>query len=48
MRHHKSKFVEWMWRKAETVAVVTAMAWVWMWTNSPPGDGPVRRTAGLR
>jgi hypothetical protein len=43
MGNQQNKFVEWMWRKAETAAVMTAVAWIWIWINSPPDERPARR-----
>lgn len=48
MRRCKGRLVEWMWRKIERVAVLAAIAWMWIWTHTReaemrvPGDGGAR------
>ena len=48
MRHRKSKFGEWVWRKVEAAAVLAAIAWIWVWINSPPGERRPRQAPGAR
>jgi hypothetical protein len=42
------KIVEWMWRKAETAALVAAVGWTWIWMSRLRPPMPVSRARRLR
>jgi len=46
MRHRRNKVVEWMWRRVERLAVMAAIAWVWIWLHSPAAEKRAPRDAG--
>jgi predicted MFS family arabinose efflux permease len=48
VRHRKNSLGEWVWRKVEAAAVLAAIAWIWIWINSPPGERPPRQAPGAR